>query len=280
MTTRRLTVWLVVTGLVAILAMLALHAAVAQYAGQLDRRLAADSGRGSAVADLISDVHRYDQRIVSVLLLGSGNGQLDALGDARILFERDFALLDRATRNEIETLSSVEDVAGQLPQVDTTRRATELYHAIDGATNSMLQQVRSGHLDDARQLYLTQIRFRLANELEMTTAIGRCLSRHRKDYAALSATPDRFDDFAAAVGRMQSTQPNWSAAMLAQLAVPVAVVQAERDEFIRREHAEYLAHTIPGASFTLLEGVSHFAPLQRPELFNSAIMSFLAPLRF
>jgi pimeloyl-ACP methyl ester carboxylesterase len=110
---------------------------------------------------------------------------------------------------------------------------------------------------------------------EMTTAIGHCVSRHRKDYAALSATPDAFDDFAAAVGLMQRTQPDWSAANLAEIAVPVSVVQAERDEFIRREHAEYLAATIPGASYTLLEGVSHFAPLQRPQLFDGTIMDFL-----
>lgn len=111
---------------------------------------------------------------------------------------------------------------------------------------------------------------------EMTTAIGHCISRHRKDYAALSATPDAFDDFSAALGLMQRTQPDWSAADLARLAVPVAIVQAEHDEFIRREHAEYLAQTIPGATFTLLQGVSHFAPLQRPALFDRAAADFLA----
>jgi hypothetical protein len=36
----------------------------------------------------------------------------------------------------------------------------------------------------------------------------------------------------------------------------------------KREHAEYLARTIPGADLILLPGVSHFAPLQRPERFN------------
>jgi hypothetical protein len=36
----------------------------------------------------------------------------------------------------------------------------------------------------------------------------------------------------------------------------------------KHEHAEYLARAIPGAALILLPGVSHFAPLQRPELFN------------
>lgn len=106
--------------------------------------------------------------------------------------------------------------------------------------------------------------------------LGRCIGRHRRDYAALSATPDDFEPFMAAVGHMQSTQPNYSAADLAAIAVPVHVVQAEHDEFIRPEHARYLADTIPGATFQMLPGVSHFAPLQRPELFNAAVLDFLS----
>ncbi len=58
--------------------------------------------------------------------------------------------------------------------------------------------------------------------------------------------------------------------------VPVTIVQTEHDEFIKREHAEYLAHSIPGAHLTVLPDVSHFAPLQRPEQFNGELLSFLS----
>ena len=75
---------------------------------------------------------------------------------------------------------------------------------------------------------------------------------------------------------MQRTQPNYSADDLAQIRVPVAIVQSEHDEFIKREHAEYLARSIPNAEFIYLPGVSHFAPLQRPEQFNSAMLAFLS----
>jgi pimeloyl-ACP methyl ester carboxylesterase len=110
---------------------------------------------------------------------------------------------------------------------------------------------------------------------EFTPVIGRCLSRHKQDYAALSSTPDDFDAMMRAVGAMQSTQPEYSAADLAEIRVPVTIAQAEMDEFIRREHAEYLARTIPGANFVLLEDVSHFAPVQRPDEFNEAVLVFL-----
>jgi pimeloyl-ACP methyl ester carboxylesterase len=105
--------------------------------------------------------------------------------------------------------------------------------------------------------------------------LDRCLGRHAKDYAQLSATPDQFKSFAAAVGQMQKTQPNYSARDMADIHVPVAIVQSEHDEFIKPEHAEYLARSIPGAELILLPGVSHFAPLQRPEQFNSVMRIFL-----
>ncbi|MFZ0545930.1 MAG: alpha/beta hydrolase [Candidatus Promineifilaceae bacterium] len=112
-------------------------------------------------------------------------------------------------------------------------------------------------------------------EFEFTPIIGRCVHRHQEDYAQLSATPDDFDAFSEAVGLMQQTQPNYSADDLAEIGVPVVVVQSEHDEFIKREHAEYLARSIPGAEFVFLPDVSHFAPLQRPEQFNMAMLGFL-----
>jgi len=112
-------------------------------------------------------------------------------------------------------------------------------------------------------------------EFEFTPIIGRCIGRHMKDYADLSSTPDEFKEFSDAVGLMQRTQPNYSADDLAAINVPVAIVQSEFDEFIKREHAENLARKIPNAEFVFLAGVSHFAPLQRPEQFSTALLTFL-----
>lgn len=108
--------------------------------------------------------------------------------------------------------------------------------------------------------------------------IGRCFSRHAKDYAQLSATPDQFKAFVEAVNLMMKTEPNYSARELAAIDVPVVIVQAEHDEFIKREHAEHLHRSIAGSKFILLPGVSHFAPLQRPEQFTEAVRAFLDKL--
>ena len=111
---------------------------------------------------------------------------------------------------------------------------------------------------------------------EATPTLNRCFARHANDYAELSATPEHFGEFVKDVSLMGRTQPTYSAHDLAKIIVPVAIVQGEHDEFIKLEHAEYLARSIPNAEFTLLNGVSHFAPLQRPRQFNAAILEFVA----
>jgi pimeloyl-ACP methyl ester carboxylesterase len=75
---------------------------------------------------------------------------------------------------------------------------------------------------------------------------------------------------------MGRTQPNYSGDDLAKIRVPVVIVQSEHDEFIKHEHGEYLARSIPSAKFALLNGVSHFAPLQRPRQFDAVMLEFVA----
>ena len=116
--------------------------------------------------------------------------------------------------------------------------------------------------------------------IEPSPTLSRCFRRHTKDYAQFSATPDQFAAFAGAVRQMQRTEPQYSVRDLADIHVPVTIVQGEHDEFIKLEHAEYLARSIPGAEFILLPGVSHFAPLQRPEKFNNVMRAFLRKLSF
>jgi len=110
---------------------------------------------------------------------------------------------------------------------------------------------------------------------EPSPIVDRCFARHMKDYAQLSATPEHFKAFADSVDLMQRTQPNYTTRDLARISVPVMIVHSEYDEFIKREHAEYLARSIPNAGFVELRGVSHFAPLQQPDYFNGALVTFL-----
>ncbi|MFO7591788.1 MAG: alpha/beta hydrolase [Acidimicrobiia bacterium] len=113
-------------------------------------------------------------------------------------------------------------------------------------------------------------------EFEFTPLVKRCFHRHQRDYAALSATPDGFGALAEAVERMQRTKPDLSREDLAAIRVPVTVVHAEHDEFIRGDHTAYVAESLPNAVLVLLDGVGHFAPVQRPELFDRTVAAFLS----
>jgi pimeloyl-ACP methyl ester carboxylesterase len=95
------------------------------------------------------------------------------------------------------------------------------------------------------------------------------------DYARISPTPGQFASFQAAITRMWDTEPNYSAADLAHIVTPTAIVDGDHDEAIKREHTEYLAKAIPGAKLIILKDVSHFAMLQDPAQFNAAMLGFL-----
>lgn len=112
--------------------------------------------------------------------------------------------------------------------------------------------------------------------LPIVAAVGKVA---REDYRRLSETPDDFDAVQNAMvgpSGMYPADPSYSAHDLAGIRGPlVAIVDGDHDEFMKREHTEYLARTIPGAELIILSGVSHFAPWQDPGQFNKAMIDFL-----
>ena len=101
------------------------------------------------------------------------------------------------------------------------------------------------------------------------------MARMAADYAKLSPTPKAFDTVAGEMSRMWATEPNWTDEQLGTIKSPVWIVDGEHEEFIKREHTEHIASTIPGAGLMILPNVSHFAPVQAPALFNAVVLRFL-----
>jgi len=108
-----------------------------------------------------------------------------------------------------------------------------------------------------------------------SATFGRFEREAAEAYSRLSPTPTEFNAFSQAITRMWDTEPNYKAADLATIHVPVAIVDGDHDEAIRREHTEYLARSIPGARLIILPGLSHFAMLQNPAVFNAAMLGFV-----
>jgi pimeloyl-ACP methyl ester carboxylesterase len=103
------------------------------------------------------------------------------------------------------------------------------------------------------------------------------IARAANEYARLSPTPKQYQEFLADIEHMWATQPNFTAAQLSAIAVPVWIVDGDHDEAIKRENTDQMASLIPGAGELILPAVSHFAFLQDPVMFNESLLHFLAP---
>jgi pimeloyl-ACP methyl ester carboxylesterase len=62
---------------------------------------------------------------------------------------------------------------------------------------------------------------------------------------------------------------------LQDLRMPVLVLAAEHDYFTREDMVQF-AHALPKGRFHLFPGTHHGLPLEAPELFNPAVLKFLA----
>lgn len=63
--------------------------------------------------------------------------------------------------------------------------------------------------------------------------------------------------------------------LLPAIDVPALVVAGDRDGFTPRELSEEMHRQIPAAELLVVEGGSHTAPIERPQLVNDAILRFL-----
>jgi pimeloyl-ACP methyl ester carboxylesterase len=113
-------------------------------------------------------------------------------------------------------------------------------------------------------------------EVSRSPVFTEFTTRAASEYAQLSPTPGQFKQFVADVERMWATQPEFTAAQLKGIAIPVWIVDADRDEAIKRENTDQMASLIPGAGELILPEVSHFAFLQDPVMFNQTLLRFLS----
>jgi len=116
-------------------------------------------------------------------------------------------------------------------------------------------------------------------DVSKSPVFTRFIARARREYRRLSPTPHEFDSFLAQITRMWATQPHFTAAELESIKVPTWIVDADRDEAIKRANTLFMANHIPGSGLLILPQVSHFAFLQDPELFDAALVHFLSHVK-
>ncbi len=106
---------------------------------------------------------------------------------------------------------------------------------------------------------------------------GEYIGMMAKDYSGMSPAAEDFDGFLNAVATMWGTDKPGGFEVLAQVDVPTLVVQSEHDEAILMEHSQNIAEAMPNGGLLVLKGVSHFASLQAPDMYNAAIRDFIKP---
>ena len=102
------------------------------------------------------------------------------------------------------------------------------------------------------------------------------LRRTRNEYEQLSKTPSQYDALMEQMGRMWGTEPQYTTAQLESIKAPTTIADGQYDEIIKQSHDRYMAASIPGARLVILPNVSHFALLQDPQLFDSAVLAALS----
>jgi pimeloyl-ACP methyl ester carboxylesterase len=87
--------------------------------------------------------------------------------------------------------------------------------------------------------------------------------------------PEFFPEFLGKVQAMWLSQPTLLPGDLAAIATPTLAMLGEHD-LVRREHGAEMAAALPQGQLAVVPGVSHYGPLERPELLLGIIYDFLA----
>jgi pimeloyl-ACP methyl ester carboxylesterase len=111
----------------------------------------------------------------------------------------------------------------------------------------------------------------LADTLSPDDEIGAFM---RESYAQDSPDgPEHFDEVFGKVTTMWRTEPEIDLASLSSLAMPVLVLQGDRDE-VTLEHSAAVADALPDGRLAVLPG-SHLLPIESPDVVNALLVAFL-----
>lgn len=111
--------------------------------------------------------------------------------------------------------------------------------------------------------------------VETNPVFGQAIAMAAENYAKLSPTPEKFEDFVQQISAMWFSQPDLKPEDLARITVPTVIADGQYEEAILPAHTAELARLIPGAKLVILPDVSHMAMWQDPAAFNRAMMDFV-----
>ncbi|HVZ69726.1 MAG TPA: alpha/beta hydrolase [Rhizomicrobium sp.] len=102
------------------------------------------------------------------------------------------------------------------------------------------------------------------------------IARAGREYESLSETPREYKSFVDQITHMWNSQPHWTKADFAKIAVPTWIVDADHDEMVTHDQPATMFAWMPGAGLLIEPDVSHFAFIQAPDQFTADVERFLA----
>jgi len=96
------------------------------------------------------------------------------------------------------------------------------------------------------------------------------------DYFAGGRTIQNYQRWFDKLAIMWTTSPNYSTVDIAQIIVPVLVINGDRQD-IPLAHTVTLYNALPSAQLLIVPGATHFLQHEKPEMLHRAISEFLAP---
>jgi pimeloyl-ACP methyl ester carboxylesterase len=83
----------------------------------------------------------------------------------------------------------------------------------------------------------------------------------------------------AILGQLQAVMAHKASERLGHITAPTLVLTGDADRLIAPANSDVLAQSIPGAKLVRIPGGSHGFNVEMPELFNRAVLDFLATVR-
>jgi pimeloyl-ACP methyl ester carboxylesterase len=121
----------------------------------------------------------------------------------------------------------------------------------------------------ARAVLPTRLAYSIAELVEVNGALLNQADFMPYLHGLSRVHPDYFLALLAAAGTHTAVD------LLPAVDVPVLVVAGDRDGFTPPELSRAIADTIPEAELIMVEGGTHTAPLERPDLVEEAVVQFL-----
>ena len=127
--------------------------------------------------------------------------------------------------------------------------------------------------DRIRRLIAISANYDVNGLVEIPRSVGE-IPRRPLRYALFASDPAQWPTLYRKVVTMWQTQPHYTLNDLRRIKVPTLIMAGERD-IVKRQHTDELAKSISDSQEFIIQGGTHAAIYEKPEVANSRILMFL-----